>query len=480
MISLLHLNKLIFLITLFIFLISGPVFSEDEPADIWKDNTDQNEVNSEINNDEKDETIESPILSENLDKKIIKIDESEIEDPKESIIGIFDPKENNFNLNMWAQTDGEDIKRILKRINKLSLSKLSEDLLFQVLFTNAYAPKVNLSSEEFLKIKINWLIKKKRTKDLFVLLKSNPEVGQNSKAIKFLIDEHLSSADVKSACDKINFMDKKIENSYLDKFIIYCLINNDQKDEAQLFFDLLKEKGFKDKFFENKINFLLGITNTTSQKILDDNLLNFYFSHITVDNFQYEPNDKTDKYIWRYLSSANLIKIDDFEKEDVILTYEQAAAQNSFPKDEIFKIYLKINFNFNQLINANEIYKNLPNYKARALIYQSILLSDNVKKKIDLAFLLKDLFIKDNLFNVYSEELSNILKSIDPNEIPKDYQELVKNNQNINSIKRIKFDNDILHRSKIIRHFIDNNENITKAEKDFKSVFKKIKNILFQ
>ena len=475
MISLLHLNKLIFLITLFIFLISGPVFSEDEPADIWKDNTDQNEVNSEINNDEKDETIESPILSENLDKKIIKIDESEIEDPKESIIGIFDPKENNFNLNMWAQTDGEDIKRILKRINKLSLSKLSEDLLFQVLFTNAYAPKVNLSSEEFLKIKINWLIKKKRTKDLFVLLKSNPEVGQNSKAIKFLIDEHLSSADVKSACDKINFMDKKIENSYLDKFIIYCLINNDQKDEAQLFFDLLKEKGFKDKFFENKINFLLGITNTTSQKILDDNLLNFYFSHITVDNFQYEPNDKTDKYIWRYLSSANLIKIDDFEKEDVILTYEQAAAQNSFPKDEIFKIYLKINFNFNQLINANEIYKNLPDYKARALIYQSSLLTDNIEKKISLAFLLKDLFIEAKLFNIYEEELSNILESIDPDEIPEDYYDLVKNNLEENTSTKIKFDNDILHRSKVIRHFFEDNEKISKTEKDLNSVYKKIK-----
>jgi len=38
-------------------------------------------------------------------------------------------------------------------------------------------------------------------------------------------------------------------------------------DEAQLVFELLKEKGFKDKFFEDKINFLLGITETTTQKI---------------------------------------------------------------------------------------------------------------------------------------------------------------------------------------------------------------------
>ena len=42
---------------------------------------------------------------------------------------------------MWSESDGEDIKNILKRINKLKLSKLSEDLLFQVLFTNAHPPK---------------------------------------------------------------------------------------------------------------------------------------------------------------------------------------------------------------------------------------------------------------------------------------------------------------------------------------------------
>ena len=72
-----------------------------------------------------------------------------------------------------------------------------------------------------------------------------------------------------------------------------------------------------------------------------------------------------------------------------------------------------MNFNFNQLLNAQEIYKNLPNYKARALIYQSMLLSENIENKIKLAFLLKDLFIKDKLFNVYSKELTEFFKSID-------------------------------------------------------------------
>ena len=474
MISLSNLNKLI----LFTFFINILIFNftiSFAAVDIWEKKKKKNDQSNQINN-EKEIKIESPILSEDINKIIIIIDENEIKDPEKSVIGIFDPEENNFNLNMWSQSDGEDVKKILKRIDKLNLSKLSEDLLYQVLFTNAYPPKANLNSEEFLEIKINWLIKKKRIKDLETLLKKNPEVGQSIKAVKFLINEYLSAADIKSACEKINFLDPRVQNNYLEKFTIYCLINNDRKEEAQLIYDLLKERGFEDKFFETKINFLLGITEKSGgKKILDDNLLNFYLSHITSNDFEYQPDDKTDKLIWKYLSSANLIQVGNLENENIILTYEQAAAQNSFANDEIFKIYLKMHFNFHQLVNAQEIYKNLPNYKARALIYQSMLLSDSIEKKINLAFLLKDLFIMDKIFNVYAEELSNILKSIDPEKIPEHYVELIDQNLNKSSTTKVKFDNDILHRSKVIKHFLDNNEKLSRTEKDFKSVYKKIK-----
>ena len=474
MISSSHLSKLILFVVLLVIFTLKAAVSEDEPVDIWEKKENQNEENNEAN-DEKDITIESPILSGDINKIVIKIDEDKIENQSESIIGIFDPEENNFNLNMWSNTDGEDIKKILKRINKLKLSKLSEDLLFQVLFTNAYPPKKNLNSKEFLKIKIDWLINKKRIKDLEILLKNNPEVGKNSKAVKFLVNEYLSLADIKAACEKINFIDPKIKNNYLEKFSIYCLINNDQKEEAQLILDLLIEEGLKDKFYENKINYLLGIQDKTDQKILDNNLLNFYLSSITSDNFKYEPSDKTDPYIWRYLTSANLIEVNNFEDENIILTYEQAAAQDTFDKDEIFNIYLKINFNFNQLSNSQEIYKNLPNYKARALIYQSVLLSGNIERKINLAFLLKDLFVKDKIYLVYEDELSNILKSINVEDIPEGYSEVVNQHLAKKLDNKIKFDNEILHRSKVIKHFLDDNEEKSRTEKDFKSVYKKIK-----
>ena len=476
MISLLHLNKLSQFTIFFTIFIFNSVFAADTPADIWKKKENQNEQAIQISN-EKEITIESPILSDDINKITIKIEEENIDKFDQNVVGIFDPEDNNFNLNMWLKSDGEDIKNILKRINKLKLSKFSEDLLFQVLFTSAYPPEINLTSDEFLKIKIDWLIKNKRFQNLETLLQTNSKAGQEPKAIIFLINEYLSFGNIKSACENINFINKNVQNDYLDKFTIYCLINNDRKDEAQLILDLLKERGFKDKFFENKINFLLGLTETTSQKILDDNLLNFYLSHITSNEFDYQPNEKTDRYIWRYLSSANLIQINDFENEDVVSTYEHAAAENSFENEEIFNIYKQILFSINQLLNVTEAYKNLPSYKARALIYQRILLSDNIEKKLYLTFLLKDLFVKDKLFNVYSEELSNILKAIDLDEIPESYRELVSQNldRNLETTKQIKFDNDILHRSKVIKHFLDNSEKINRTEKDFKAVYKKIK-----
>jgi len=474
MISSLHLNKLIFFIFFFIIAFFDCSFSEEEPVDIWKKKETQNEQNIQIDEKE-DSDIESPILSKDESKIVEQIDENEIGKNTETVIGIFDPQENNFNLNMWSKTDGTEIKKVMKRIDKLKLSRLSEDLLFQVLFTNAYSPQENLNEDEFLKIKINWLINRDRIEDLETLLKTNSKVGENSKVIKFLVNEYLSSANIKSACEKINFIDRNVRDNYLDKFRIYCLINNERKEEASLVFDLLKEKGFKDKFFEDKINFLLGISDKTSQKIIDDNLLNFYFSHITNNNFEYEPTDKTNKYIWRYLSSANLIEVNNIENEDIILTYENAAMEDTFDKDEIFKIYLKMNFSFNQLLNAQEIYKNLPNYKARALIYQSVMLADNAEKKIQLAFLLKDLFVKENIFNIYLGELSDILKSIDPNEISEDYADLVEQNFEEELNRKVKFDNGILHRSKVIRHFLEDDEKLNRTEKDLKSVYKKIK-----
>ena len=472
MINLLQLNKLISLLLFFLVLLfySSNLYAAE---DIWKK---EEEKKKEIKQDTKLDN-ESLISLENTSTEKILINEEKIEDFNQNLIGIFDPEKNNFSLEMWAQSDGLDIKKTLDRIEQIKLSNFSEDLLSQVLFTNAYPPAKNLNIDEFLKIKIDWLIKNKRLKDLELLLKKNPRLIKDPRPIKILVDEYLSSSDIDSACTKTEFLSKDIKNDYIDKFKVYCLIKDERKDEAQLLFDLMIERGFEDNFFENKFYYLLGVTETTNQKVLDNNLLNFYLSYITSKDFKYQPTDKTDQYILKFMSSANLINAKDIENEEIILTYEKAASEDSFESDTVFKIYLQMPFTFNQLVNSAEIYKNLPNYKARALIYQSILLTVDPEKKIYLSFLLKDLFKKDNIYRVYEEELSSILKKINPNEIPEQYQEIVNENIDFNftNVKKVKFDNNILHKSKIVKHFLDNYDKTTRTEKDFKTVYKKVK-----
>ena len=95
MISLSHLSKLIVFLIFFKILTFNFAVAENEAADIWEQNNNEEEKND--TNTDKDITIESPILSGDIKKIVIKIDEDNLETQTESVIGIFDPEENNFN-----------------------------------------------------------------------------------------------------------------------------------------------------------------------------------------------------------------------------------------------------------------------------------------------------------------------------------------------------------------------------------------------
>jgi hypothetical protein len=289
------------------------------------------------------------------------------------------------------------------------LSKTAENIFLNTILSYSYPPE-NISEKDFLNIKINWLIKNKKDDLIEQFLSKNNDFPSKNKIIQYLVDRNISEANLKVGCDKVNFIGKDIKDPYLEKFKIYCLIFNNKKSQAQLLHDILKEQGKSDKFFDNAIDSLLGVTENKNKKIKDDNLLNFYLSSITIQDFKYEPNSKTKKVIWEYLNSANLISVEDVSDKAKIKTIEIAANKNQIDKNQIFKIYKKIPFDLNSLINAEDIYQSMDNIDARALIYQKYLLSDNIENKLNLLFLLKDLFKKDNLVNAYTEFLSDTLK----------------------------------------------------------------------
>ena len=320
-------------IIIFTFISLSKILSANEPVDIWKNAEEkQNEQQEEKVLVESQNKIDLSKIKTEDQKQIEILEEGGANKSDIKLVGLFDPQENDLNLDMWSNTDGETIKSTFKRIEKIKLSKFSEEMFVNTIMTYSYSPKNKLSDKEFLKLKINWLIKNNKYNLIENFLNNNLEFDGKSKLIKFLVDYYISSADISAGCKKSNFISKEIKDKYLEKFRIYCLILNKKNEEAQINFDLLREQGRSDKFFNNKILYLLGLNEKADNKVSDKNLLNFYLSSITVENFKYEPNQKTDKNIWKYLTASNLISTNQIQNPEVILKYEIAANEGNFDK----------------------------------------------------------------------------------------------------------------------------------------------------
>ena len=120
----------------------------------------------------------------------------------------------------------------------------------------------------------------------------------------------------------------------------------------------------------------------------------------------------------------------------------------------------------------------MSNIESRALIYQGVLLSSDTGQRIELLKMLKDSFEEENIGNAFNDELRKFLKKIDINEIPSNYTDfyLLNSRENVQVKNNIKFNNKILHQSKLIKYFEnDNSKNFTKEVNDFLKKIKKKK-----
>ena len=122
---------------------------------------------------------------------------------------------------MWMRTNGELIKQSLKRIDKIKLSKFSEEIFLNTILTYSYAPQKNLNEKEFLKLKIDWLIKNNKIEIIEKFLNKNLEFDGKSKLIKYLVDHYISSANISEGCKKADFINE-IKDTYLknSEFIV--------------------------------------------------------------------------------------------------------------------------------------------------------------------------------------------------------------------------------------------------------------------
>ena len=467
-------------IFLFSYFLSISTSFANETVDIW--NLENNKKNNEIikKKENLDKNNNQTSINNLNSTNLISVEQDEkFNKDENNLVGLYDPDENDLTIDMWEKSDGDKIIKIVEKIHKLNLSYDAKNIYNKLILTNSFPPNRNINAQDFINFKINWLIKNNDLELIKEFLVKNDYENYNLSLIKYYLNQNLSLAKIEKSCELFSFIKNLPKDNYITKFQIYCLINENKKEIAQLQYDLFKESGYEDEFFDNIFNFLIGYSENIEVDISEKSLLEFHLTYLANENFSFEPNKKTKKIIWQYLSSNNLLtKVNDVDLDDreKIRSFENATNNGSYKESDLLDLYTRFQFNIYQLVSVFDAYKLLPSYEARALLYQAFLVSKEPQNQILLLELLKKEFDDDNLNNAFDKELIKLIGNINKDDLTN--QALDFYNIQIARVKdenqKIKYNNKILHQSRLINYF-DGKISKDKVEKDLNKRFKKLK-----
>ena len=488
MILLLQLSKrfLISSILIFFCLIN---FSFAEPKDIWKKSKEikiQENEKKIIKDNNLDKDLPQTVFDkEKIDLSVNKINQSgEIIDD-EIIFGLYEPQETKISLNFWSVIDQSTYDRFIKNIlkkNKKSLTALSERILFT---------KTNLSSfpdkgKMHLEFITEWLIKNQKMNLSDKVVKQNKVINNNSQLIKFLFTHYLSNGQIDKACNYINLKNATVQNVELDKFKIFCLLNNKKIKQALSQLELTRETNSLDNFFVEKINFLTGISDRKGAKNFD----NVFNAHLTIkvinnEEIKFENFSKSKELRNYFFKSgiANKLLEETMKKSstdeknklnELVIFLERSANEELYQIKKILEIYKKYNFSFDQLFRVDDAVKKLKRPESHAILYQAMLLAQKPETKIKILNSFREKLTLNGLAKiaepVYFSELNKISNTrkdlVDKNL----FKEIEIYNQNKNKNNQ-EFDNNFIYSSELKKILIKKID-----KKDKKKILKLLSN----
>ena len=486
MISLLKLSKRILILSIFV---SSSSLVLSEPKDIWKQSqeiTIKENQNKKIENSENNLNKDLPQTTfdkEKLNLSVNEISQSEEINDQELIFGLYEPEDTKINLNFWSDVDNNLYSRVFETLlnkEKNSLVAVSEKVLFSKSNINVFEDK----GERHLSFIADWLIKNQKMKLIDQVIDQNKIINKNANLLKFLFTHYLSLGQIDKACSYTKLMTVDVQSIDLEKYKIFCLINNKKIKQAQSQLELTRETSSLDNFFVGKINFLTGISDQKSD-INFDNVFHTHLTLITNDSLELKYNNfSKSKELRNYFFKSNLANklLDDAMKDtspdkkkelnDLVIFLERSVNEDLYPYEKILDIYKKYNFSFNQLFQAENAVKNLRRPESHAILYQAMLLAQKPDIKLKILNNFKDKLTVNGLEKiaepVYYLELEKIY-STNPDLIDQKIVEKIKNFKISEENKDKSFNNNYFFSSEI-KKLLD--KKLTKKDK------KKILNLL--
>ena len=486
MISLLKLSKRILILSIFV---SSSSLVLSEPKDIWKQSqeiTIKENQNKKIENSENNLNKDLPQTTfdkEKLNLSVNEISQSEEINDQELIFGLYEPEDTKINLNFWSDIDKNLYSRVLETLlnkEKNSLAAVSQKVLFSKSNINVFEDK----GERHLSFIADWLINNQKMKLIDQVIDQNKIINKNVNLLKFLFTHYLSLGQIDKACSYTKLMTVDVQSIDLEKYKIFCLINNKKIKQAQSQLELTRETSSLDNFFVGKVNFLTGISDQKS----DINFDNVFYTHLTLitnDSLELKYNNfSKSKELRNYFFKSNLANklLDDAMKDtspdkkkelnDLVIFLERSVNEDLYPYEKILDIYKKYNFSFNQLFQVEDAVKNLRRPESHAILYQAMLLAQKPDIKLKILNNFKDKLTVNGLEKiaepVYYLELEKIY-SINPDLIDQKIVEKIKNFKISEENKDKSFNNNYFFSSEI-KKLLD--KKLTKKDK------KKILNLL--
>ena len=466
-------NKILYGVLLSTLLLAEISFSET-PKDIWEQSKSikKVETNNNLETQNKQELPPTTILQiPKTELEISNISQTEIEQSnRQAIFGIYDPGATNIPVTFWDNMSPEIFDSFRQTMAQGDNRRSVNQLIARVFFS-----KTNLSNHEdkgvaYLNFVSSFLAHSQDTKLIDSVIDQNNLLLNNEQLLGFLINNNFSNYQIEKACKYAQNLGAEIKNFELQKFKILCLVQAKESKKALANLELIRENGFKDDFFIQKVNFLLGMLLARQGESKTDTLLNIHLSSLVDPMFNpsfsvFKGDLNKTKYFFNSpFVEKILLENKDSKKEFVteedfalVEFLEQGSNIELFKTENIFAIYKKIIFGIEDLLNPNETYIKYHSVKGRALLYQAILLTKDHQQKLTFIEALQNSYKKSKFLNLGNKVYYQLISDIDQKYLTKEVQEQMV--QYFESLKKKKSDletNDkFLHRSDAVFLLID-------------------------
>ena len=447
-------NKILYGVLLSTLLLAEISFSET-PKDIWEQSKSikKVETNNNLETQNKEELPPTTILQiPKTELEISNISQTEIEQSnRQAIFGIYDPGATNIPVTFWDNMSPEIFDSFRQTMAQGDNRRSVNQLIARVFFS-----KTNLSNHEdkgvaYLNFVSSFLAHSQDTKLIDSVIDQNNLLLNNEQLLGFLINNNFSNYQIEKACKYAQNLGAEIKNFELQKFKILCLVQAKESKKALANLELIRENGFKDDFFIQKVNFLLGMLLARQGESKTDTLLNIHLSSLVDPMFN--PNfsvfkgdlNKTKYFFNSPFVEKILLENKDSKKEFVteedfalVEFLEQGSNIELFKTENIFAIYKKIIFGIEDLLNPNETYIKYHPVKGRALLYQAILLTKDQQQKLTFIEALQNSYKKSKFLNLGNKVYYQLISDIDQKYLTKEVQEQMV--QYFESLKKKKSD----------------------------------------